>query len=150
VLAFDTSGVTGHADHAVATAAACGAAELFGLPVLGWALTDAIARAMNSGWGTEFHGYAPDALDFAVPVDRSRQCAAIGAHASQAVAGSLLWRRLELQGDVEHLRWLRRPDPVDRRSKGASMTRPPRGIEGEHQPGDDQPVGGHVRNSGER
>jgi LmbE family N-acetylglucosaminyl deacetylase len=107
LLAFDSSGVTGHADHAAATAAACGAADLLDLPVLGWTLTDAVAAALNSERGTAFEGYAPDALDFAVPVGRSRQRAAIEAHASQAVAGSVLWRRLQLQGDLEHLRWLR-------------------------------------------
>jgi N-acetylglucosamine malate deacetylase 2 len=43
-----------------------------------------------------------------VPVDRSLQLAAVACHPSQAVPGSVLWRRLELLGDEEHLRWLRR------------------------------------------
>ena len=32
-------------------------------------------------------------------------------HPSQAVPESLLWRRLDLLGDHEYLRWLRRPHP---------------------------------------
>lgn len=34
---------------------------------------------------------------------------AVIAHPSQAVPGSALWRRLERQGDTEHLTWLRGP-----------------------------------------
>ena len=113
LLAFDSSGVTGHVDHAAATESACGAAELLELPVLGWTLTDAVARALNRGPNSAFAGSPRDALDFAVRVDRYRQRAAIAAHASQAVASSVVWRRLELQGDVEHLRWLRRPRVVE-------------------------------------
>ena len=30
---------------------------------------------------------------------------------SQVVPGSVLWRRLDLLGDIEYLRWLRRPNP---------------------------------------
>lgn len=51
-----------------------------------------------------------------MPVDRTAQHEAIAAHASQAVPGSVLWRRLELQGPTETLRWLRRtgsPGEVD-------------------------------------
>ncbi|MGZ4574172.1 MAG: hypothetical protein ACXVXY_04125, partial [Mycobacteriaceae bacterium] len=44
------------------------------------------------------------------PVNRVRQRAASGAHVSQAIPTSVLWRRLELLGDVEQLRWLHRPD----------------------------------------
>ena len=44
-------------------------------------------------------------------LDRTRQFAAVACHPSQAVPGSLLWRRLELLGDIEYLRWLRRPHP---------------------------------------
>jgi hypothetical protein len=39
-------------------------------------------------------------------VHRERQLQAVRAHPSQAVPGSVLWRRLELLGDREHLRWL--------------------------------------------
>jgi hypothetical protein len=41
-----------------------------------------------------------------VEEDRSPQLDAISRHSSQAVPGSVLWRWLELLGDVEHLRWL--------------------------------------------
>ncbi len=44
-----------------------------------------------------------------MPVVRDKQRTASLAHASQAVPTSVLWRRLELLGDVEHLRWLHRP-----------------------------------------
>ena len=37
-----------------------------------------------------------------------RSCAA-SRGLGQAVPGSALWRRLELQGDTEHLMWLNRP-----------------------------------------
>lgn len=46
------------------------------------------------------------AVDLAVTVDRRRQRAAIRRHASQAVPTSVLWRRLELLGDTEYLRWI--------------------------------------------
>ena len=38
LLVFDPSGVTGHPDHAAATAAALAAADVLDLPVLGWTL----------------------------------------------------------------------------------------------------------------
>jgi hypothetical protein len=41
-----------------------------------------------------------------LPVTRTRQVTASSAHVSQAIPTSVLWRRLELLGDVEHLRWL--------------------------------------------
>ena len=42
-------------------------------------------------------------------VSRDRQLEAAQAHASQALPTSVLWRRLELMGNEEHVRWLRRP-----------------------------------------
>jgi len=39
-------------------------------------------------------------------VARERQVAASAAHVSQAVSTSVLWRRLELLGATEQLRWL--------------------------------------------
>jgi hypothetical protein len=44
-----------------------------------------------------------------VSVDRAVQLKAVACHVSQAVPGSVMWRRIELLGDHEHLRWLRRP-----------------------------------------
>ena len=39
---------------------------------------------------------------------RERQLQAVACHPSQALPGSVLWRRLELLGDHEHLRYLRK------------------------------------------
>jgi len=105
VLVFDPSGVTGHPDHAAATAAALAAAEALDLPVVAWTLPSAVAAALNIE-GASFTGHAERDIDVVVQVDRTRQRIAIAAHASQAVAGSVLWRRLELLGDLEHLRLL--------------------------------------------
>ena len=109
LVVLDPSGVTGHPDHVAATAAALGAAELLDLPVLGWTLPDSVANRLNDELGLSFVGHPADAVDLVLPVDRTRQRVASLAHASQAVPTSVLWRRLELLGDVEHLRWLRRP-----------------------------------------
>ncbi|MEO7753974.1 MAG: PIG-L deacetylase family protein [Terracoccus sp.] len=107
VLVFDPDGgVTGHPDHEAASRAALAVADAHGIPVLGWALPTAVARALNADDGGSFVGH--DDLDLTVLVDRARQRRAIEAHASQAVPGSVLWRRLELLGPVEHLRWLGR------------------------------------------
>jgi LmbE family N-acetylglucosaminyl deacetylase/uncharacterized OsmC-like protein len=111
MVVFDPSGVTGHRDHAAATAAALEAAGSLELPVLGWTLPEGVARQLNEEFDAGFAGHGPDAIDLALPVDRERQRIASLAHASQAVPTSVLWRRLELLGDVEHLRWLRRPAP---------------------------------------
>ncbi len=106
VLVFDPEGgVTGHPDHEAASRAALAVADAHGIPVLGWALPTAVARALNADGGGSFVGH--DDLDLTVRVDRLRQSRAIEAHASQAVPGSVLWRRLELLGPFEHLRWLR-------------------------------------------
>jgi len=110
LLVFDPSGVTGHHDHAAASAAALRAAADLNLPVLGWTLPDSVATQLNRGYGTGFVGHPPVDIDIELPVTRTRQVAACAAHVSQAIPTSVLWRRLELLGDVEHLRWLRRPD----------------------------------------
>lgn len=112
LLVFDPSGVTGHPDHAAATAAALKAAEALDLPVLGWTLPAGVARQLNDELDTGFAGHDPGAVDIVLPVERERQRIACLAHASQAVPSSVLWRRLELLGDSEHLRWLRRPAPA--------------------------------------
>lgn len=46
-------------------------------------------------------------INLVVAVDRTRQPAAVACHPSRAVPGTLLWRRLDLLGDTENLRWLR-------------------------------------------
>lgn len=109
LLAFDTGGITGHPDHRRATEAALVASG--GLPVLGWAVADDVARGLNSELGTAFEGRPSSELDFSVRVHRSRQRQAIACHASQAGDNPVLWRRLALQGDREVLRWLRPPGP---------------------------------------
>jgi len=108
VLVFDPSGVTGHPDHAAATAAALLAAAGLGLPVLGWTLPAAVADRLNRELGTGFVGHDAADIDIELTVNRPRQTAACAAHVSQAIPTSVLWRRLELLGDIEYLRWLSR------------------------------------------
>jgi LmbE family N-acetylglucosaminyl deacetylase len=107
LLVFDTTGVTGHPDHVAASSAALLAAEALNLPVLGWTLPEAVARQLNLELGASFAGHLPEDIDLQVSVDRVRQRAACQAHASQALPSSVLWRRLELLGETESLRWLR-------------------------------------------
>jgi LmbE family N-acetylglucosaminyl deacetylase/uncharacterized OsmC-like protein len=107
LLVFDPSSVTGNLDHAAATSAALEAADALGLPVLGWTLPAAVADQLNHELGTTFVGTDRGAIDIVLPVDRARQHVASLAHASQAIPTGVLWRRLELLGGVEHLRWLR-------------------------------------------
>ncbi|MDA8276250.1 MAG: PIG-L family deacetylase [Actinomycetota bacterium] len=107
LLAFAPDGVTGHPDHARATEAAAVVADRAGLPLLAWTLETAVAAALNAELGTSFSG--TDVPDLRVRVDRSVQLRAIACHASQAADNPVLWRRLELQGDVEVLCWLRTP-----------------------------------------
>ena len=109
VLVFDTAGVTGHPDHMAATAAGLLAAEMLNLPVLGWTLPEAVAAQLNQELGASFIGHPDEDIDLRVTVDRTRQRLASRAHVSQALPSSVLWRRLELLGDTESLRWLRPP-----------------------------------------
>jgi LmbE family N-acetylglucosaminyl deacetylase len=106
LLVFDPTGVTGHPDHRQATVAARVAATEIGLPMLGWTLPAAVADALNSRYATEFVGHRLADIDLIVPVDRRRQYRAVRQHPSQALPTSVLWRRLEVQGPFEHLRWL--------------------------------------------
>lgn len=107
LIGFDLTGVTGHPDHAHATAAALRGAVVLDLPVLGWTVPDTVAGQLRDEYGAPFDGYAESEIDLAVTVDRTRQRAAVRCHPSQAVPGSVMWRRIELLGDQEHLRWLR-------------------------------------------
>lgn len=106
LLVFDPSGVTGHHDHTAASGAALLAADDLNIPVLGWTLPNSVATQLNQEYGTEFVGHPPSAIDIELPVTRTRQVAASAAHVSQAIPTSVLWRRLHLLGDIEHLRWL--------------------------------------------
>jgi LmbE family N-acetylglucosaminyl deacetylase len=107
LLVFDSSGVTGHPDHAAATAAALAAADALDLPVLAWTLPETVTGALNREYGTDFTGRPRNEIDRVVRVDRARQREAAFAHASQATPTSVMWRRLKLLGDREHLRLLR-------------------------------------------
>lgn len=127
LLLFDSSGVTGHTDHAAATAAALVAAKSLGLPALGWTLPKAVAGRLNAEYGTAFAGHDHDQIDSVVTVDRHRQRAAIAAHASQALPTGVLWRRLEWLGSEEHLRWLT-SQPADRPAHRCRRTRGTRGL----------------------
>jgi len=106
LLVFDEGGITGHSDHVRATEIATAVAGEIGIPVLGWALPEAIAAQLNDEFAATFVGRHREEIDLSVEVDRSRQHRAIRCHASQSSENPVLWRRLELQGDREVLRWL--------------------------------------------
>lgn len=113
LVAFDPSGVSGHPDHVAATAAALHAAGRLGLPMLAWTLPQEVVTVLRAEYDVAFTGHPASSIDVEVTVDRARQQAAIACHRSQAVPGSVLWRRLELLGDAEHLRWVHGPRGTD-------------------------------------
>lgn len=106
LLVFDDNGITGHPDHRRATEAALAAASEAGVPVLAWALPQTVADQLNAEFGTAFGGRRRADLDIIIEVDRARQRAAIDCHATQSGDNPVLWRRLDLLGDREYLRWL--------------------------------------------
>ena len=108
MLVFDTSGVTGHRDHVRASDSAVAVGVERGLGVLGWTVPTLVSVRLAEEFGAGFAGHDPGDVDLVVRVDRERQLEAVRCHPSQAVPGSVLWRRLELLGDREHLRWLTR------------------------------------------
>lgn len=110
IVVFDPSGITGHPDHQRATEAALGYARPRAIPVLAWTLPDDVAAALHAETGAPFSGHPADQVDIVIDVDRATQEQAVACHPSQAVPGSALWRRLELLGPREHLRWLHQPD----------------------------------------
>lgn len=109
VLTFDDTGITGHPDHIRATHAAIQAARRAGFGVLAWTLPQDVAEQLSGELSVDFRGRASTQIDICIDVNRSLQRQAVMCHPSQAVPGSALWRRLELLGDREHLRWLVRP-----------------------------------------
>ena len=109
LLVFDDTGITGHPDHQAATRAAMHAARAGALPVLAWALQDTVADRLREETGEAFKGQPPGHIDLCIRVDRARQRRAALMHASQISPAAVLWRRLQLQGDCEHLRWLLPP-----------------------------------------
>ncbi|MFS8480016.1 MAG: PIG-L family deacetylase [Micromonosporaceae bacterium] len=114
LLVFDTGGVTGHPDHDRATAAALAAARTTGLSVLAWTLPEHVAKTLNSELGSAFVGRPDHEIDLTWTVSRERQRQAIDRHRSQSTDNPVLWRRLRLLGEVEHLRLLYQPDPLTR------------------------------------
>jgi N-acetylglucosamine malate deacetylase 2 len=106
LVTFDPDGVTGHPDHQQATGVAMLAGQARGLRTLGWTIPEAVARALRDEFGAAFSGHPIETMDLVLPVDRATQRRAVDCHPSQAVPGSALWRRLELLGDHEYLRWL--------------------------------------------
>lgn len=109
LLVFDLGGITGHPDHRRATAAALAEASRRDIPVVAWVLPRTVADQLNQEFGTTFLGRQCAEADFTLPVDRSRQLAAIAEHESQSADNPVLWRRLELQDNQEWLRYLRGP-----------------------------------------
>ncbi|HET6794844.1 MAG TPA: PIG-L deacetylase family protein [Acidimicrobiales bacterium] len=109
LVVFDESGITGHPDHRMATAAGVAAGADLGLPVLAWTISDAAARRLNAEYGTRFVGRPDDEIDVVLEVDRGVQVRAIACHASQCADNPVLWARLALLGPHERLRWLRPP-----------------------------------------
>lgn len=106
LLVFDDTGITGHRDHQVATSAAVAGATAAGLPVLAWTLSAAVAGQLAGETGASFAGRTPDEVDICLRVTRSRQRRAALLHATQISPAAVLWRRLQLQGDCEYLRWI--------------------------------------------
>jgi len=106
LLVFDEGGITGHADHMRATAAACAVAERTGLPVYAWAIPSDVATRLNEEFGAAFVGRDASTLDICLHVDRESQMRAIACHRSQSGDNPVLWRRLALMGDREYLRIL--------------------------------------------
>ena len=107
LLVFDEGGITGHPDHCRATAAALSAAGRGDLAVIAWTIPHHVAEVLNAEFGTTFAGRPPEQIDLTITVERAAQFQAIACHASQSTHNRVLWRRLDLQGNTEHLRYLR-------------------------------------------
>lgn len=114
IVTFAPDGITGHPDHQRATQAAVAYGRSTATPVLAWTLPSDVATTLAEESGAPFGGCDPEATDIIVTVDRTAQRAAIDCHPSQALPGAILWRRLDLQGDVEHLIWVWQPGPSPR------------------------------------
>lgn len=109
LLVFDTAAVPGHLDHVAATSAGLLAAESLGLPVLGWAFSDDVAAQLKDEFGTSVPGHGDREIDLRVTLERAKERVASHELQGPPLPGSARWRRLELLGDSESLRWLRPP-----------------------------------------
>jgi N-acetylglucosamine malate deacetylase 2 len=109
LLTFDHGGITGHPDHQRATDAAIVSGRQLRIPVLGWAIPHDVAAMLREEYGAPFVGRDDAEIDIVLAVDRARQLAAMTCHGSQLADNPVPRRRIELQGDREHLRRLHRP-----------------------------------------
>jgi len=115
LVVFDEGGVTGHPDHEHATRAALVTAARLDLPVLAWTVLEPVAAKLNAEFATAFVGRSSDQVDLTLTVDRARQLTAVACHRTQSHGNPVLWRRLELTGNREPLRWLRPPGSTSSR-----------------------------------
>ncbi len=123
LVVFDEGGVTGHPDHCRATEAALAGAPT--VDALAWVVPRAVADALNAAFGTTFLGRGDDEIDMTCSVDRARQWRAIARHESQCGDNPVLDQRLQLLGERESLRWLRRlPRPQAARTAAPEAARP--------------------------
>lgn len=106
LLAFDTTGLTGHLDQVAATSAVLLAAEMVTLPVLGWTFPETVAAQLNHEFGAGIAGDRDHDIDLRVSFERARQRLASHALLDQRLPGSASWRRLQLLADSGCLRWL--------------------------------------------
>lgn len=111
LLVFDVGGITGHPDHRAATAAAVTSAGAVPRRVLAWVIREDVAEALNDEFHSSFVGRPDAEIHGSMAVDRERQAAAMAQHPSQYTGNPVPVRRIELTGDVEHVRWLREPYP---------------------------------------
>ena len=72
----------------------------------------AVAARLSAGLGQGFCGQPPGRIDLCLRVSRQRQRRAALRHASQISPAAVLWRRLQLLGECEYLRWLVPPADV--------------------------------------
>jgi N-acetylglucosamine malate deacetylase 2 len=79
-----------------------------------------VAIQLRAETGQDWGGQQADRIDLCVRVSRDRQRRAALLHASQVAPAAVLWRRLQLQGECEYLRWLIPP--------AATPARPPAGL----------------------
>jgi LmbE family N-acetylglucosaminyl deacetylase len=111
LLVFDEGGITGHPDHIHATSSAMAVADRLDLPVVAWTLDHRVAKRLNEEFDARFVGRRDRDIDLRLPVDRSRQRAAMRCHQSQLDDNPVPARRIALTGDAEALRFLRRAHP---------------------------------------